>query len=410
MGGTSVFGGRGTVWGTFLGAFMIGGIQAGIVAAGHDRLLDRPDLRSRDPDLCRDPRGPAASLRALKTIGAAPGGLVARLHGRHDLRVHDEPRPIPDTERGEVLVRVMAVGLCGSDLHWYQHGSIGESVIEAPFVLGHELAGVIEDGPRRGERVAIDPADPCGRCELCLQGRGRLCSSLRFAGHPPTDGGLRQWIAWPGVHCHALPASIGDSEAALLEVLGVALHALDLADARPGMIAGVYGAGPIGLAVVAALRARGVTEVVASDRLPHRVAAATGVGASQALHVVEGRPDPASTVPVDVAFECSGEDAALDTAIRAVRPGGRVILLGIPGRDRTTFAASAARRKELALLLCRRMEAGDLERAIDLVAAGEVALWPAITHRYPLNQAPAAFTSLAVRRGIKVLVHPWGIG
>jgi L-iditol 2-dehydrogenase len=306
-------------------------------------------------------------------------------------------------------VRITAVGLCGSDLHWYEHESIGESVMKASFVPCHEIAGVIEDGPRSGERVVIDPADPCGRCNLCLDGRERLCPTMRFAGLAPTDGGLRQWMAWPGVHCHSLPGSIGDSEAALLEVLGVAIHAVDLADVRPGMTAGVYGVGPIGLAVVAALRAVGVTQVVGSDLLAHRVAAAESIGASQALRVGDAPNDPAASLPVDVAFECAGNDAALDTAIHAVRAGGRVVLIGIPGSDRTTVAASVARRKELTLQMCRRMAARDLARAIDLVAAGDVDLAPLITHRFPLDQAPTAFAALAARHGIKVLVHPWGI-
>jgi L-iditol 2-dehydrogenase len=336
-------------------------------------------------------------------------GLVARLHGRHDIRLHDEPRPVPDASRGEVLLRITAVGLCGSDLHWYEHGSIGESVMQTPFVPGHELAGVIEDGPRHGERVAIDPADACGRCDLCLGGRGRLCPAMRFAGLAPTDGGLRQWIAWPAIRCHTLPPSIGDPVGALLEPLGVALHAVDLAGTRPDMTAGVYGLGPIGLSVVAALRAAGVTRIVASDLLAHRVAASRGMGASEALRATGRRTDPAASVPVDVAFECAGTNPALRTAIRAVRPGGRVILVGIPGRDRTTFVASEARRKELALLLCRRMEDRDLARAIDLVAAGDVTLDRMVTDRYPLAQAPAAFEALASRRGNKVVVQPWGI-
>lgn len=345
-----------------------------------------------------------------RPVSTASAGLVARLHGRHDIRLHHEPRPIPDAARGEVLLRITAVGLCGSDLHWYEHGSIGESVMDTPLVPGHEMAGVIENGPRRGERVAIDPADPCGRCEQCLGGHRRLCPAMRFAGLAPYDGGLRQWIAWPAIHCLPLPPSIGDLEAALLEPFGVALHAVDLADTQPGMTAGVYGVGPIGLSVVAALQAAGVTRIVASDRLAHRVAAAQSMGASMAFQTKDRRTNPAASEPVDVAFECAGNNAALRAAIRAVRPGGRVVLIGIPGRDRTTFVASEARRKELALLLCRRMEDRDLARAIHLVAAGVVALEALVTHRFPLEQAPAAFEALASRRGNKVVVQPWGIG
>jgi len=300
-----------------------------------------------------------------------------------------------------------AVGLCGSDRHWFAEGSIGESALAGAFVPGHELVGVIEGGPRHRERVAIDPAHPCGSCPLCLEGRGRLCPSMRFAGLAPTDGGLRQWMTWPSARCHAIPPGIGDEEATLLEPLGVALHAVDLAQVRAGVSAGVYGVGPIGLAVVAALRASGVTDVVAIDPLPHRLAAAQAMGATRILGIGACQSRAAPDVAVDVAFECSGEDAALETAIRAIRAGGRIVLVGIPEGDRTSFPASAARRKELSLILCRRMEAGDLERAIGLVAAGAVTLRVLVTHRYPLAEAASAFDALTDRRGLKVVVLPW---
>lgn len=300
-----------------------------------------------------------------------------------------------------------AVGLCGSDRHWFEEGSIGESVLAGAFVPGHELIGVIEGGARAGERVAVDPADPCGRCELCLAGRGRLCPLIRFAGFPPTDGGLREWLAWPSARCHPIPDGIGDEEATLLEPLGVALHAVDLAGARAATSAGVHGVGPIGLAVVAVLRAQGVVDIIASDPLPHRLAAARTMGAKPIEAIGGHGPGTVASVQVDVAFECSGTDAGLEQAIRATRPGGRIVLVGIPEGDRTSFPASAARRKELALLLSRRMEAGDLERAVALVAGGTVILRHLVTHRYPLAEAAEAFDALADRRGLKVVVLPW---
>ena len=334
------------------------------------------------------------------------------------MRLHAEPAPVP--RDGEVVVRITAVGLCGSDLHWYDEGAIGETDLAAPLVLGHELAGVIEGGPRDGERVTVDPADPCGACEECRSGRGRLCARMRFAGLAPDDGGLRTRLAWPADRCVALPASVADDEAPLLEVLGIAIHALDLAgiridDASPtsavdatgtGLRAGVYGAGPIGLMVVRALRAAGVEQVVATDCLTHRMDAARSSGATEALQVPADGPDPAASIPVDVAFECAGTDAALDTAVRAVQPGGRVLIVGIPAGDRTTYPASAARRKEIALQLVRRMEAADLGRAVDLVAAGRVSLGGLVSHRFGLEEAPRAFEVLASRAGLKVVVQP----
>jgi L-iditol 2-dehydrogenase len=321
-----------------------------------------------------------------------------RLHGAGDLRLHDEPSPVPAA--GEVLLRVTAVGLCGSDRHWFDEGGIGDAVLTRPLVLGHEFAGVIETGSRAGERVAVDPAIPCARCAVCLAGQPHLCLRLRFAGHGSTDGALRSRLTWPEELAYALPDSLSDAEAALLEPLGVALHALDLGHVGPGTRAGVFGCGPIGLLLIQALRAGGAAEIIATDVLPHRLEAAAALGATPALEVGEGG------LGVDVAFETAGEDGAVADAIAATRPGGRVVLVGIPAGDRTSFTASTARRKGLTLLLSRRMKPADLPRAIRLVEQGLVSLAPLVTARYGLDEWRAAFGDLVERRGLKVVVEP----
>jgi L-iditol 2-dehydrogenase len=309
--------------------------------------------------------------------------------------LHEEPDPSPESD--QVLVRVSGVGLCGSDRHWFLEGSIGDAVLDAPLVLGHELAGVVSGGPRVGERVVLDPAVPCGRCALCRAGDGHLCAELRFAGHGTTDGGLRTLVAWPDRLVHAIPDSIPDEAAPLLEPLGVALHAVDLGGSTPGTTAAVFGCGPIGLLLVQALQAAGVTVEVAADPLAHRADAAVALGAV--------RSDPAAAT-VDVAYEAAGDDGALDEAIAAARPGGRVVLVGIPDHDRTTFHAAAARRKELTLVACRRMQADDLRRAILAADSGAVELSSLVSARYPLDEASQAFRDLVERRGLKVVVEP----
>jgi L-iditol 2-dehydrogenase len=168
-----------------------------------------------------------------------------RLHGVGDLRLADEPVPVPGPADG--LVRVTAVGICGSDLHWYDESGIGDAALTRPLVLGHEAAGVIVAGPRAGQRVALDPQVPCGACETCAAGREHLCPQVRFLGHSVTDGAMRDLLAWPMANLVPLPDAIDDVAGAMLEPLGVAIHALRLGRVRPGDAVGVFGCGPIGL-------------------------------------------------------------------------------------------------------------------------------------------------------------------
>jgi L-iditol 2-dehydrogenase len=340
-------------------------------------------------------------------IAAAEQAEVARLHAPRDLRLHREP--VSDAGPGEVLLRVTAVGLCGSDRHWFLEGGVGDARLERPLVLGHEFAGVIADGPRAGERVVADPSDACGDCELCRSGRSNLCRSIRFAGHGTTDGALRSVMPWPERLLHRLPGRIPDEQAALLEPLGVAIHALDLGQPKPARSAAVIGCGPIGLLLVALLRGTGVATVVAADRLPHRVAAASAMGASAGVEIGEpvGRTAGLSDGgEVDVAFEVAGDDDALADAMATVRPGGRIVMVGIPPGDRTSFPASMARRKGLTIVHCRRMLPVDLERAIGLVTDGAIDLADLVSHRYPLARTSEAFGMLASRGGLKVVVSP----
>jgi L-iditol 2-dehydrogenase len=333
--------------------------------------------------------------------------VVARIHGSRDVRVGPEPAAEP--RDGEVRLRVSAVGLCGSDLHWYADAAIGATAIVRPLLPGHEFIGAVIDGPRAGQRVVADPADPCGRCGACRAGAAHLCAVGRFAGHPDTDGALRTEMPWPEPLVWPLPDAIEDDAAVLLEPLGIAIHAADLAGVRAGDRAGVFGCGPIGLVLVRMLVATGVTVAIATDRRAHRVEAARASGAESAS-VVDGSgsisrdalPEP----PLEVAFEASGEDAALEDAMRAVRPGGRVVIVGIPTGSRTTFVADLARRKELSIVLCRRMQGPDLGRAIDLVAAGSADLGGLVTDSYPLVDAADAFRRLETRDGLKVVVRP----
>jgi L-iditol 2-dehydrogenase len=336
------------------------------------------------------------------------GNLTARFHAARDLRLAEEAMPVPAD--GESLVRITAVGLCGSDLHWYEDGGIGDARITRPIVGGHEMAGVVEGGPLDGVRVAVDPAIPCHRCDLCTRGHQNLCRSLDFAGHATRDGGLQQYLAWPTARLHPLPDALSDADGAMLEPLGVAVHAVDLGHIPLGGSVAVIGCGPIGLMVIQVARAAGAARVLAADPLPHRRLAAAARGADAVLDpaddgYVAGLADFTRGLGVDVAFEIAGTDPAIAAAMDAVRPGGRVVLAGIPSTEASAFPASVARRKGLTIAMVRRMKEV-YPRATALVTGGLADVRGMVSHRFPLADARDAFEAAVARRGLKVLVEP----
>jgi L-iditol 2-dehydrogenase len=297
------------------------------------------------------------------------------------------------------------VGVCGSDLHWFSEGGIGESKLERPLVLGHEFAGETTDG----QRVAIDPAISCGRCEFCERGHPNLCSSLIFAGQGRYDGAMREYMAWNERCLFPIPDSISDADGAMLEPLGVAIHSVDLGKIRPGMSVGVFGCGPIGLLIIQMARLSGAANIVATDKLSHRVDAALAFGASQTFLAEDGRElrkirAATNGRGLDVAFEAAGTQDAVDTSVAAVVAGGRVVLVGIPDDDKTSFSASTARRKGLTIKLVRRMK-HTYPRAIKLVSQGLVDVRSLVTHRFRLEQAAEAFRVAERRDGLKVIIE-----
>lgn len=325
---------------------------------------------------------------------------TARLHAAGDIRLHDEPVPTPAV--GEELVKITAVGICGSDLHWFSEGAIGDASLTEPLVLGHEMGGTIASGPRSGQRVAVDPAIPCWSCTECREGKPNLCPNVRFAGHGTTDGGLREYLAWPADRLHPVPDSLADSEVALLEPLGVALHAVDLAHLRVGGTAAVVGCGPIGLLTVQLLYLAGARSVIAVERLAHRRYAAQRFGATvlNGTTELDGYSDM-----VDVAIETAGNDIAVDHSIRLCRPGGRVVLAGIPDGNHTSFVASTARRKGLTFAMSRRM-AEVYPRTTALLATGGIDASGLMCEHHGLETTALAFAHASNRTANKIIVIP----
>ncbi len=326
-----------------------------------------------------------------------------RLHGTGDLRIHEELVPVAGD--GEKLIRVKSVGVCGSDLHWFSQGEIGDAKLEHPLVLGHEFAGEMEDG----QRVAIDPAISCGYCEFCEHGHPNLCSSMIFAGHGKHDGALREWMTWNEKNLFPIPDSISDEDGAMLEPLGVAIHSVDLGKIKGGMTIGVFGCGPIGLLIIQLAKLSGAANIIATDKLIHRAEAAKAYGADHAF--LAGDNSQLGEIRaatkgrgVDVAFEAAGVQEAVDVSVAAVIPGGKVILVGIPDDDKTSFSASTARRKGLTIKLVRRMK-HTYPRSIEMVSKGLVDVRSIVTHRFPLEQASEAFRVAERRDGLKVIIN-----
>ncbi|MBI4026121.1 MAG: alcohol dehydrogenase catalytic domain-containing protein [Verrucomicrobia bacterium] len=330
--------------------------------------------------------------------------LAARLHGPSDLRVEEIPHPGPPGP-GQVLLRVSVTGVCGSDLHSFRDARIGNTIVQSPLILGHEFAGVIEAvGPDArdgrfesltpGTRVAVDPAQPCGRCELCEMGHPNLCSRLHFCGAFPDGGSLCQWMVVPGRNCFSVSDKVDDACAALLEPLGVALHAVDLAKIRIGNSAAILGAGSIGLLILQAARLAGANPVFIADKFPWRLRVAERFGgipihcdaedsATRVLKETQGRG-------VDAVIEAAWGDRSIWQAMEMARLGGRVTLVGIPSDDRCEFQHSVARRKGLTIRMSRRMKHA-YPRAIQLAELQRVDLRGLISHRFPLVRAAEAF-------------------
>jgi L-iditol 2-dehydrogenase len=321
-----------------------------------------------------------------------------------------EERPIPQAGPGQVVVRVRAVGVCGSDTHYYEHGRIGRFVAEAPLVLGHEAAGeVTELGPgvtrlAVGDRVSIEPGVPDLTCGQCLAGRYNLCPNMRFFGTPPVDGAFAEYVVVHEAFAHPVPASVGDDAAALLEPLSVGIWACMKGRVTAGSRVLITGAGPIGLVSVAAALAFGATEVVVSDVNPVRLALAEELGATT---VIDARETSVADLhrPAEVLLECSGHLPAIGEAIRALDRAGRAVLVGMGG-DEVLLPLSVIQERELEVTGTFRY-AGTWPRAIALLASGRIDLDRLVTGTYRLDQVQEALTvGRRDQRSVKVVVHP----
>jgi L-iditol 2-dehydrogenase len=342
---------------------------------------------------------------------------AALLTATKKVEVREVPDPLLEKE-ADVLIRVGAAGVCGSDVHYYTEGRIGDQIVEYPFTVGHECAGVVEEAGRAvtrlkpGDKIAVDPAVVCGLCDQCLAGRPNTCRNLLFLGTPDQlSGCMCDFIVMPDQNCHLLGDGMTMEEGVLVEPLSTGVYSLKLlAGVRLERIA-ILGSGPIGLSVLLAARAAGVRTIYMTDKIEARVQAARKAGADWS-----GNPDKSDVVAeiltveaglLDAVFECCGDQAALDQAVDLLKPGGKLMVIGIPIFDRVSFDAHRLRRKEISLLNVRRQKFCFPE-AIQLIKEGRADVHFMATHEFPLKDTAKAFELAAGYRDsvIKALVRP----
>lgn len=326
----------------------------------------------------------------------------ATLYGKRDIRI--EEVDIPEPGPGEALLKVKAVGICGSDVHYYLEGRIGYQVIESPMPVGHEFMAVVKkagpgyEGPPEGTRVAVEPGINCGECDNCRHGRPNLCPNVIFYGTPPIDGCLKEYVTHPGNLLFALPDKISDAAGALLEPLGIALYAVWRTGVELGDEALVLGAGPIGLLTAACAKAAGASRIIMTEILPYRMEFAKSYIADEVLEGREGVGEAVMRLTggrgAGVVLNCASARETFAQSIMAAAIGGRVGIVGIPEEDEVAIPVHYARRKELTLQNVRRSRF-TLPRGIELIEKGLVDLDPLATHFFSLEETAEAMDLVA---------------
>jgi L-iditol 2-dehydrogenase len=344
---------------------------------------------------------------------------AAFLTGIRGMEIRETPDPQIGTPDG-VLVRIDAVGVCGSDVHYYTTGAIGSQKIVYPWTVGHECAGTVMQvgaavsGLTAGQRVAIDPLKTCGRCDQCLIGRSHTCRNQAFLACPgQLAGALAEYIVMPAECCFPIPDSMNNDEVTIVEPLSIGLYATKLAPENPPKRTAILGAGPIGLSVLLSLRAAGTEEIFVTDLLPERLETAAKMGADwTGLHPTQDVVAEIlahAELGMDCVFECAGQQETLDQCVQLLRPGGTILAIGIPELDRVSFSPDVMRRNEIRLQNVRRQNEC-VQGAIDLISSGHADVMPMVTHHFDLDSSREAFEMVADYRDgvVKAIINVSG--
>lgn len=325
---------------------------------------------------------------------------------------------VPSVSGNEVLIKVMAVGVCGSDVHYYEHGRIGSHVVEKPIILGHECSGiVVATGEQvtsfqKGDRVAVEPGITCGRCEYCKAGRYNLCPKVEFLATPPIDGAFVQYFKHREDFIFPIPDDLSFEVAALNEPFSVGIHAARRTKLQPGDTVAIMGMGPVGLTAVVAAKAFGAGMIIVSDLEKNRLDAAKKLGATHVINVKEENPDEqirkfTNVDGVDVAFETAGNPKALQSALTSLKRGGRLAIVGLPAQDEIGINVPSIAHREIDICGVYRY-ANTYPMGIELLKSGVSDVESLITDRYPLKEAKQALEQASTNKqaSLKVMVYP----
>ena len=328
----------------------------------------------------------------------------AVLTGINVIEINESPMHQMQTEN-DVLVKMKVVGVCGSDIHYYKTGRIGSQIVEYPFVVGHEGAGVVEKigdavtSVKPGDRIAVEPALPCGNCDQCLANRPHTCRNNLFLGCPgQIEGNLAEYIVIKEEQCIKLASDQLIDDGATSEPLAIGLYAVMQAQLNPDDKIGILGFGPIGMSVLQMAKAKGINRVFVSEKIDERIELAKNNGAywtgNPLKQDIEKDISLKETGLLDVIFECCGQQEAMDNAIELLKPGGKLMVIGIPEFNRWSFNADNARRKEISIIHVRRQN-NCAHETIELLASKKVDGSAMITHRFPFSETNKAFSMVA---------------
>lgn len=329
-----------------------------------------------------------------------------------------ETRKIPDLSGNDILVKVLAVGVCGSDVHYFEKGRIGDAIVDKPIILGHELSGeVVSTGEnvkrlKIGDRVAIEPGVTCGHCDMCKEGRYNLCPEVSFFATPPVDGAFCEYIKIREDFAFLIPDFLSYDEAAFVEPLSVGIHAANRSGLKPGSTVAIMGMGPVGLMAVIAAKEYGATKIIVSDMEPNRLEAAKKLGATDIINISKENANEVIAqltdgIGVDIAWETAGNANALHSALKSLRRGGKLAIIGLPPLEEIPFNVHTITGGEVDIIGIFRY-ANTYPKGIGFLASGKYDVKNLITHKYLLEETQEALEQAMTNKSgsIKVMVYP----